>query len=178
MKKENDKLDELFKKHQNNWDIEELNANHKDDFLNKLNQKKSKRNYFTPYAIAASLILFIGISFFYKSNEKPKKLEFASVETRQTDSIFSVLIQKEFVKIKAKKSPENDIIIADALKEMKILDTDYQNIIIELKNNGENKSIIMALMTNLQTRISFLQNVIQHIEDNEKIKKSYYENTL
>ncbi len=178
MKKEHDILEKLFTKHKNNWDIQELKPNHKHDFLNKLKQKKSKRNYFIPIAIAASLIIFIGISYFYKQNEKPKNLEFASVQTRQTDSIFTVLIEKEFIKIKAKKSPENEIIIADALKEMKVLDLDYQNIILELKNNGENKSIIMALMSNLQTRISFLQNVMQHIEDNEKIKNTSHENTL
>ena len=100
------------------------------------------------------------------------------METRQTDSIFTVLIEKELIKIKEKKSPENEIIIQDALKQMKTLDVDYQNIIQELKNNGENKSIIMALITNLQTRISFLQNVLQHIEQNEKIKELSDENII
>lgn len=168
---ENDNLEVLFQKHHNNWDIYELNSNHKDLFLNKLQNKKSKRNYFIPFAVAASLLLIVGISFLYNSNQESKKLQFASVETRQTDSIFTVLIEKELVKIKEKKSPENEIIIQDALKQMKTLDVDYQNIIQELKNNGENKSIIMALITNLQTRISFLQNVLQHIEQNEKINE-------
>jgi hypothetical protein len=166
----NDSLENLFQKHQNNWDIKELNSNHNELFLNKLQSKKNKRNYFIPFAFAASLLLIVGITFFYKSNQKPKNLQFASIETRQTDSIFTVLIEKELIKIKEKKSPENEIIIKDALIQMKILDVDYQNIIQELKKNGENKSIILALITNLQTRISFLQNVLQHIESNEKIK--------
>lgn len=171
MKNESDKLENLFQKHVNNWDIAELNTNHQDLFLSKLQNKKSKRNYFIPFATAASLLLLIGISFVYNSNQKPKNLQFASVETRQTDSIFTVLIEKELIKVKEKKSPENEIIILDALKQMKNLDIDYQKIIQELKDNGENKSIIMALITNLQTRISFLQNVLQNIERNEKIKE-------
>lgn len=170
MKNESDKIDNLFKKHENNWDINELNDNHEDLFLQKLQGKKSKRNYFVPFAVAASLLLIVGLSFLFKSNEKPKDLQFASAETRQTDSIFTVLIEKELIKIKQKNSPENEIIIKDALTQMKILDVDYQNIIFELKKDGENKSIIMALITNLQTRISFLQNVLQQIESNEKIK--------
>lgn len=52
---------------------------------------------------------------------------------------------------------------------MKLLDNDYNKIIIELQKNGENKMIINALISNLQTRISFLQNVLQHIETNEKL---------
>ena len=170
MKNESDTIDNLFKKHENNWDINELNSNHEDLFLQKLQGKKSKRNYFVPFAVAASLLLIVGLSFLFKSNEKPKDLQFASAETRQTDSIFTVLIEKELIKIKQKNSPENEIIIKDALTQMKILDVDYQNIILELKKDGENKSIIMALITNLQTRISFLQNVLQQIESNEKIK--------
>ena len=170
MKNESDTIDNLFKKHENNWDINELNDNHEDLFLQKLQGKKSKRNYFVPFAVAASLLLIVGLSFLFKSNEKPKDLQFASAETRQTDSIFTVLIEKELIKIKQKNSPENEVIIKDALTQMKILDVDYQNIILELNRNGENKSIIMALITNLQTRISFLQSVMQHIENNEKIK--------
>lgn len=178
MKKENDNLQNLFQKYQNNLDIQELNSNHKDLFLNKLQNKKTKQNYFISFAIAASLLFIAGILFLYKYNPKPKNLEFASVETRQTDSIFTILIEKELIKIKEKNSPTNEVIIKDALKQMKTLDIDYQNIIQELKTDGENKSIIMALITNLQTRISFLQNVMQHLESNEKIKNLPNENTM
>ena len=166
----NYKLENMFQKHADNWDIHELKPNHPEAFFDKLNNKKSKRNYFIPFAVAASLLLIVGFSFFYQTNLKPKNLDFASVQTRQTDSIFTVLIEKELIKIKEKNQPENKIIIQDALAQMKTLDVDYQNIILELNRNGENKSIIMALITNLQTRISFLQSVLQHIENNEKIK--------
>ncbi len=172
-----DSLEQLFQKHQNNWEIQELNSDHNELFLKKLKSNIPKRNYFISFAAAASLLLIVGISFFYQSNEKPKNLQFASLETRQIDSIFTVLIENELLKIKEKKSPENEIIIQDALKQMKILDVDYQNIIQELKKNGENKLIILALITNLQTRISFLQNVLQHIESNEKIKNISDEKT-
>jgi hypothetical protein len=41
----------------------------------------------------------------------------------------------------------------------------------ELEANGESKPI-KALISNLQIRISFLQEVLQHIENNEKLKNS------
>lgn len=178
MKKENDNLDELFNKFENQWDVHEVNSDHQLDFLNKLNNKQPKRkNYSFVTAIAASIVLMLGISLFYKS-EKPKEFKFASKETQRTDSIFSILIDNELVKLKEKSSPENEQIINDALKQMKVFDADYQKIINELQKNGENKQIIYAMISNLQTRISFLQTVLKRIEENENLKNTTDEKTL
>lgn len=168
MKNENDKIDNLFQKLQQEWDIEEIESNHQERFLTKLKPKKYSKKYLLPLAIAASIILILGISLFNRTQTTTNEYQFASKETRQTDSIFTVLIQKELEKINEKKSPENKKIIADALKQMKVLDQDYEKIIIELETNGESKQIIYAMISNLQTRISFLQTVLQHLEENEQ----------
>nr|WP_315158472.1 anti-sigma factor [uncultured Flavobacterium sp.] len=170
MKNENEKLDQLFENLENQWDVHELDAEHLDKFSKKMVLKKKKRNYSIIYAIAASVVVMFGVSLFYNNNEKPKELKFASKETKQTDSIFTVLIRNEMEKIKEKKSPENEKIINDALKQMKSLDSDYKKIIHELEINGESKPLIYAMISNLQTRISFLQSVLQHIEESEKLK--------
>ena len=178
MKKENDDLDQLFNKFENQWDVQEMNSDHQLDFLNKLNKKQpKKKNYWFATAIAASIVLMLGISIFYK-NEKPKEFKFASKETQRTDSIFSILIDNELVKLKEKSSPQNEQIINDALKQMKVFDADYQKIINELQKNGENKQIIYAMISNLQTRISFLQTVLKRIEENENLKTTTDEKTL
>lgn len=179
MKKENDSLDQLFEKFENQWDVQEMNSDHQLDFLNKLNSKKQpkRKNYWFVTAIAASIVLMLGVSLFYK-NEKPKEFKFASKETQRTDSIFSILIDNELVKLKEKSSPENEQIINDALKQMKVFDADYQKIINELQKNGENKQIIYAMISNLQTRISFLQTVLKRIEENENLKNTTDEKTL
>lgn len=168
MKNENEKIDNLFEKLERQWDIEEIENNHEVRFLAKLKTKKQSKKYFLPIAIAASILLLLGISLFQTSEVKINELQFASKETKQTDSIFTVIIQKELEKINEKKSPENKKIIADALKQMKVLDQDYEKILQELKTNGESKQIIYAMISNLQTRISFLQTVLQHIEENEQ----------
>lgn len=74
-------------------------------------------------------MILLGVSVFYNNNEKPKEFKFASKETKQTDSIFSVLIEKELVKLQEKSSPENEQIINDALKQMKVFDAHYEKII-------------------------------------------------
>ncbi|WP_235832363.1 anti-sigma factor [Flavobacterium zhairuonense] len=178
MEKNNDNLDQLFNKFEDQWDVQELNPDHQDIFLNKLNQKQpKKRNYWFATAIAATIVLMLGITVFYK-NEKPKEFKFASKETQRTDSIFNILIDNELVKLKEKSSPENEQIINDALKQMKVFDADYQKIINELQKNGENKQIIYAMISNLQTRISFLQTVLKRIEENENLKNTSHEKTL
>lgn len=177
MKKENDNLDELFNKFENQWDIQEMNSDHQVDFLNKLNKKQSRKKYWFVTAVAASIVLMLGISVFY-NNDKPKEFKFASKETQRTDSIFSILIDNELVKLKEKSSPENEQIINDALKQMKVFDADYTKILKELQKNGENKQIIYAMISNLQTRISFLQTVLQRIEENENLKNTSNEKTL
>jgi hypothetical protein len=178
MKNENEKLDQLFENLENQWDIHELDMEHFDRFSKKMAFKKRKRNYSFIYAIAASVVVMLGVSLFYTNNEKPKELKFASRETKQTDSIFTVLIKNELEKIHEKKSPENEKIINDALKQMKSLDSDYAKIIHELEVNGESKPIIYAMISNLQTRISFLQSVLQRIEESEKLKNLNDEKTI
>lgn len=178
MKKENEQLEQLFQNLENQWDIETIESNHETRFTEKLKSKKSKNNHFISIAIAASVVLMLGISLFYNTNKKNDDLKFASKETKQTDSIFTVLIENQLEKIENKKSPENEKIIIDALKQMRTLDNDYNKIIKELETNGESKQIIYAMISNLQTRISFLQNVLQQIENNEKIKYISDEKTM
>jgi hypothetical protein len=172
MKKENDDLDQLFEKFENQWDVQEMSSDHQLDFLNKLNKKQPKKKNYAVWAIAASIVVLLGVSLFYNNAQKPKEFKFASKETQRTDSIFSILIDNELVKLKEKSSPQNEQIINDALKQMKVFDADYAKILTELQKNGENKQIIYAMISNLQTRISFLQTVLQRIEENEKFKNT------
>jgi hypothetical protein len=178
MKNENEKLDQLFENLENQWDLHELDGEHSVRFSKKLALKKKKRNYSLIYAVAASVVVLLGVTLFYPKAGNPKELKFASKETKQTDSIFTVLIRNELEKINEKKSPENEKIINDALKQMKSLDSDYKKIIHELEINGESKPIIYAMISNLQTRISFLQNVLMHIEESEKLKNLHDEKTI
>ena len=178
MKNENEKLDQLFENLENQWDIQELDALHYDRFSKKLALKKRKRNFGFFYAVAASVVVLLGITMFYPKADSPKELKFASKETKQTDSIFTVMIEHQLDQIKAKKSPENEKIINDALQQMKSLDSDYEKIKHELEVNGECKPIIYAMISNLQMRISFLQNVLQQIEKTEKLKDLKNEKTI
>lgn len=179
MLKENDKMDDFFAKFENQWDVHQPDENHYDRFLAKQSRKKSRQSRWYSLSIAASILIVVGFfTFFnYNHNKSKNSLEFASRQTRETDSIFTVMIKIELDKVKEKKSPQNEQIVADALIQMKALDEDYEKIKLELIKNGESRQIIYAMIRNLKTRISFLENVLQHIEDNEKINNTTHEST-
>ena len=179
MEKNDDKLENLFEKFNNQWDIHEPDENHYDRFLAKQSRKRTVRKYWTALSIAATVLVLVGIFNFMDLNPKPEnKMVFASKETRETDSIFTCMIKMELEKVKEKKSPLNEKIIADALIQMKVLDDDYEKIKQELVKNGESKQIIHAMIRNLQTRISFLENVLEHIENNDNLKNESDEKTI
>nr|WP_315156325.1 anti-sigma factor [uncultured Flavobacterium sp.] len=181
MTNEDEKLDQLFAKFDSDWDVLAMPNNHESRFTDKLNNKtikNRKRNLYTTISIAATILMMFSLSFFFKPEAKTNTLTFASKETKQTDSIFTVLIKHELNKLKEKKSSQNQKIITDALEQMKILDNDYQKIIKEIATNGENKQIIYAMISNLQTRISFLQNVLTQIEATEQLNTQNDEKTL
>lgn len=181
MEKNDEKIEHLFEKLQGQWDIHEPDENHYDRFLEKQSRKKSKKKYWYALSIAASILLLVGFfTFFSKRTNltQTSELGFASRQTQETDSVFTAIIRIELNKVKEKKSPLNDKIITDALVQMEALDKDYEKIKQELIKNGESKQIIHAMIRNLQTRISFLENVMEHIKNNEKLNNIKHENTI
>ncbi len=181
MKNEWDRLEEWLTSKDTTWDIEETPQNHEYRFMQKLENrsvKRKKRNLYTAIGIAATVVLMFSVSFFFKPETKAKHLNFASVETKQTDSIFTVMIQQELNKLKEIKSPKNQKMVSDALLQMRKLDSDYQKITEEIAANGENKQLIYAMISNLQVRISFLQNVLNQIEATEQLNSITDEKTL
>jgi hypothetical protein len=178
MKEQQDPIADVLKRFENQWDIQALDENHYNRFIAKQSQKNHSKRYWYSISIAASIIILVGCFTFFNQNEAPKNLTFASRETQQTDSIFNCMIQYEWDKIKEKKSPINEKIIADARVQMKVLDADYEKIKQDLIKNGENKQIIYAMIRNLKTRISFLENVLNQINTTEKLITSSNENNL
>ncbi len=162
-----------------NWDVETPIDGHEKRFLKKLKAKKSKKQTFwKPLAIACSLIISFGVLYIIysnsTSNELTKEVAF-SPEVQETNDYFSSVINKELTTLKQKETPQSKVLIGDALKQMESLEKDYDNLKLEIKNNGENKQIVFALITNMQTRIDFLKSVLNQIET---INKSYHENIL
>ena len=179
MKEQRDNLEYIFKDNQFDWDLQEVPNGHEMRFIKKQKYRVVGKRW-VPISVAASIILLVGIStFFNPQQNQVKNLALASVQTREADSVFTSIINVELQKLKSDKSPENKKIINDALKQMIVMDADYEKIKQEMNKNGENSQIIYAMISNLQIRISFLENVMKQIEKNNNLKNTVSdENTI
>jgi len=178
MKKTEDSIAEIFKKFENQWDVQELLSNHSERFLIKQKSNKHTKKEWYPLPIAVSILLLVGLFYIFNKAEPTNDFTLASAETQRTDSIFSAMVQKELRDINIKKYLVNEKIINDALKQMQLMDADYEKIKKELINNGESQQIIYAMIHNFKTRIEFLENVLLQLNNAEKLNTTYHEKTI
>jgi uncharacterized protein YsxB (DUF464 family) len=178
MKRENENLDEMFDLFKGQWDTEEPVAGHHDRFLDRLEKKKKNPKgliYWITIPAAAAVVLLLSMLFIY-SPANNTQLAKVSPKTKETQVYFASIINNELAKVKQENSPETKILVQDALMRMQELEKDYDRITHELASKGESKQLIHAMITNLQTRISFLEEVLTKIENIKKIKETYHEN--
>lgn len=178
MSTDNKKFDNLFSRLQGQWDEHEPEQGHQLRFLDRLQpevQKKKKANYWPVLSIAATVLIMLGLFFIYNPNGTsgtPKDaLAGISPEAREAQYYFASVIKKELATIEKEKSPEAQRIVKDALFRMEKLEKDYDELTKQLIKDGENKQLLTAMITNLQTRISFLQEVMTQIDNTKKLKQ-------
>jgi hypothetical protein len=171
-------MNQLFE-NQKNWDFEEPTEGHQKRFQDKLRKQKPKKKKFSwlPLSIAASLLLAFGLFYFNYDSQQNVEVVF-SPQVQETHDYFSSVIKTELEALKKQETPESKALITDALTQMDALESDYENLKLEIAKNGENKQIIYAMITNMQTRISFVKSVLDQVETIKKIKNDTHENQL
>ena len=181
---EQDKLDKLFKKHQDNFDVHEPEQGHFQRFQHKLGNKSSNRvktlfNWRPYLAIAASVILLVSISLLM-NNPTETKMDLASVspEMEKTQSFFTLTINEELKKINEEKSPETEVLIDDAMSQIKQLEADYEKLKSDLSESGSDQRVIYAMISNFQSRINILNTVLEQINTIKHLKNNPDENSI
>lgn len=176
-----DNLDKIFKSLENSFDTEAPNQGHQARFLDKLNSKnqeqtkivKLKTNIWKPIiGIAASIVLLISISVGFNKKDNVSDLASVSPEMAQTQDFFTDSINEELKKLEEESSPEVQVLIKDALKRIKLLEKDYESLMVDLKDSGEDNRVIYAMISNFQNRIDILQNTLEQINIVKQLKNS------
>lgn len=181
MKKDN--IEDLFNRLQSNFDVEEPNKGHHSRFLEKLNNVNGvttltpKKNYswvsIASMAAAISLLFTVGIFQLTSSNTIDEKVAQISPEASKTQFYFANLIEEQVKELNAKKSPVTEKIINDTMFQLKKLQLDYTKMEQDLLNGGNSKLILSAMITNFQTRIELLNEVMVQIENIKSIKNTH-----
>ncbi len=176
-----DTIENLFDRLKDDFDFEQPENGHQERFLSKLEQSKGivgfskkKTSWWKPLSIAASIALLCVLGLQLYNNQptiKEQVVEF-SPEVSETEFYFASLIEEQIQVLKNEKSPENEQLVADTLKHLHNLKLDYELLEQELINGGDGKLILNAMITNFQTRIELLKEVLTKIETIKTLKKS------
>ncbi len=179
-----DTLDQLFKDLEGTFDVHEAPKGHQHRFLDKLNQqpkKQSKTNpmIFKVIAIAAVLAVIVAISGLF-TNTTATSADLASVspEMEQTQSFFVSTINTELKKLQAFNSPESKVLVEDALKQLDVLEKQYNVLKVDLVESGNDQRVIYAMISNFQNRIALLEQVINKIEEVKNLNTQENENNI
>lgn len=180
----NDNLNDLFKNLENRFDVEAPNLGHQQRFLNKLvkqNEKGqghnkpliSKSKLFNPLVgIAASVLILVSIFIFINQRNTEIDLAEISPEMAQTETLFTAVFTNELSKINSEEMPEYQDLIVDALYKIKVIEEDYKQLVIGLKENPDDQLIMSAMILNFQSRIDILKDVMQDIEKEQASTKN------
>ncbi len=172
-----DTMEDFFKNNREEFDLTEPNIGHFERFkakLEKIDETPKKKGGAPWYilAVAASVLLFFGYWMGnYNQNAVNKGLELAEVspEMEETQNFYLATIQTEVEEIRTKKTTANQKIIDDAFIQLEILETNYRKLTLELKESNADKRVIYAMITNFQTRLQILQNLMDQLEEFEEL---------
>jgi len=174
-----DNLDRLFERLQGQFDVEEPHTGHQDRFLEKLNLSqgtvsinKKRPTWWKPLSIAASvaLVALLGYKVFAPQPSIEQQVGKIAPEVSNTEFYFANLIEQQVQQLKDEKSPENAQLVDDTLAQLQRLGNDYKKLEQDLVNGGDTKIILNAMITNFQTRIDLLKDVLSQIENIKNLK--------
>lgn len=160
---------ELFNQ---DFDLSEPTIGHFERFEKRLEKTTIKYNPKTWkwLVVAASITLIFGLWIGQHQNSEGLQLADISPEMEETQSYFSSVIKTEIENINIQKSSENKQLIDDTFIRLENLEKQYQQLTFELKESGEDRRVVFAMITNFQQRIEILQDLLEHIETIKQLK--------
>jgi anti-sigma-K factor RskA len=178
-------LENWFKKIEGTFDTEEPQEGHQARFLDRLNASKGtiglyrkNKSWWRPLSIAASILVLmtLGLAVFMSRPTLDEQVAEISPEVSKSQIYFAGLIEEQVNQLKRESTPATKKMIDDTLLQLKKLERNYGQLEQDLLNGGNSKLILSAMITNFQTRIDLLQDVLDQVETINNIKNNKDEN--
>ena len=184
--KQNDSIEELFKRLEGSLDLEQTPEGHQRRFMDRLNAQDGEqspkvfnRSRWKWLSVAATIaILLTGGIFFQSSEEQPEGLASVSAEMEATQSFFVSAISQELQNLKDLENEDHKALIEDTMNRLNALEAEYDKLKVDLMESGNDKRVIAAMINNFQARIELLQQVNQTIEEINTLKANRNETTI
>lgn len=181
-----DNLKDLFD--ELDFDIAEPAVDHEKRFREKLKQQKKKKTnhsgvislWLPVMSIAATFLvaflIFQGV--FNDPFSNKQDLANVSPEMEQTQNFYASVIKTELDNLKEKETPETKAVIDDALKQLEVLENDYNKLKKDLGKSGQDQRVIYAMISNFQQRIDLLKTVLEKVNTINTLKNNSHENNI
>jgi flagellar biosynthesis chaperone FliJ len=175
---EKNTIEDLFGQLRESFDREVPPKGHRERFLDRLQGADQRTGgarqagWWRPLSIAASIVILLGASFFFFRSQPSMEQQVAEIapEASETTFYFASVVQQQVQQLEELGSPETQPMIDDTLRQLAQLEADYQKLEQDLIDGGNSKMILSAMITNFQTRIDLLQDVMTQIEQIKQFK--------
>jgi len=175
-------LKDLFK-NQPKDDSIKMSDGHEARFLEKLDgalPQQKKSSHFGFLNIAASVVVLLGLSygafqFFNQSvdpvtptevvtpSEKLKTMGDISPDLKKVEDYYLASINLELSTLKL--TPQNKELVDGYIERLKELNAEYDNLTVELNDNGPNTETLDALIDNLKFRLNLVMRLKNKLEE-------------
>lgn len=163
-----DKLETFFKN--TDFDVDVPRFGHLDRFEKRLNPQKKKSFSYKWMSVAASIILFVGFWLGSNATDKIVSLADVSPEMKETETFFTSTIKQELKEIEKFRNPITERVIEDALNQLELLEDNYQDLVKSLNKSNNDRRVVYAMISNYQSRIEILQDVLKQIDELKNLK--------
>jgi hypothetical protein len=175
---EKNTIEDLFGHLRESFDTEAPPKGHRERFLDRLQGAGQvtgggrQRGWWRPLSIAASVVILLGASFFFFRSQPTVQQQVAEIapEASETAFYFTSVVQQQVQELEELGSPETQPLIDDAMLQLAQLEANFQKLEQDLIDGGNSKMILGAMITNFQTRIDLLQEVMMQIEQIKQFK--------
>lgn len=173
-------LRELFKNAPKN-DTIKMSEGHEARFLEKLEQslpQKKSSSHFRFFNIAASIVVLLGLTYgafeFINTpvtsdtetevaSSKLKTMGDISPDLKKVEDFYLASINLELSKVKL--TPENKELFDGYVARLKELNDEYDNLTVELNENGPNQITLDALIDNLKFRLNLVMQLKEKLQE-------------
>ena len=178
-------IDTLFENLNGSFDYNEPGEGHRERFLAKLSPgertlaarpPRSKWRQALAVAASISVICFLAVFFTEPAPSVASQVAEIAPEASQTQLYFAGLIEEQIRELEAVNSPRTETLVADTMAQLHLLEADYNKLEQELLNGGNSNLILKAMVTNFQTRIDLLEEVLTYVETINNLNTTNDEN--
>ncbi|MEM6524099.1 MAG: hypothetical protein AAF693_09915 [Bacteroidota bacterium] len=164
-----DKLKERVENMKADFDVYELDSNALwEEIATDLDRRKKLTPWKVYTRIAAAVIMVIGISWMmYAYNSNSYSTGFAlhelSPELAETEFFYSQQVAEKMQMIKASSGNLDP----EVLDNLATLDSAYQELKMDLKDNAANEEVVDAMITNYRIKLQILEQILMELKEHD-----------